>query len=163
MDALGSDIGSQLIAKHALAETAVTAGGQGDAAEIVGTVIDLTALPSRPRSCKFLVPCEATLTTAKTLVVAGKVDVSHNNSTWVNLVASATLLTLTAALPGPGVAAVNAKNLQANVPGTANPIRYVRLSVTPDLSHTTTDTAKIGGGVAVFGGQDFVPQADPVI
>ena len=163
MDSLGSDIGSQLLAKHALAETAVTAAGSGDNTEIVGTVIDLTALPSRPRSCKFLVPVEATLTTAKQITLIGKVDVSHNNSTWVNHVASATLLTLTAALPGPGVAAVNVKNLQANVPGTVNPIRYVRLSVTPDMSHTSTDTAKVGGGVCVFGGFDSVPQTDPVI
>jgi len=39
-------------------------------------------------------------------------------------------------------------------------LNAIRINVTPDCEAADTDTAKIGAGVAIFGGLDAVPQAD---
>jgi len=56
MHGLATDIVKELLFRRALAYTAVTAGGAGDAAEITGVTFDLTALPTRPRSVAFAIP-----------------------------------------------------------------------------------------------------------
>jgi hypothetical protein len=141
MEALGRDIKALTYPVYALASTAVTAGGGGDAAEITGSTIDTMAQP-KAESVVFEIPCVTTLTADKTLVVAGKIQDSANGSDWTDLVASATLLTLIAT--GSGVARVGVDLNKAR--------RYVRVMATPNLSHTSTDTAVVGAGIAEFGG-----------
>lgn len=155
-----SNIGSQLVQAYGMASTALTAGAGGDNAEITGRSIDLTLLASRPKSGRFVLPLVAVLANTKSLVVTGKIEVSHNDSDWVVLVASATLETLTSdgGTTEYGEAHMDALDLQRNVPGTTNPIRYVRAKATPNLTATGTDTATVGAGVWVFGGLNETPQ-----
>ena len=155
MDAFGCDIASQILLKHALAETNATAAGSGDATLITGSTLDLTALAQRPRSVCFAIPCEATLAATKTLVVTGSIETSADGSNWDVEVATATLLTLTGQTGGStekGFAKVGCTLAKKDV-------KYVRVKATPDLNASGTDTAKIGAGVAIFGGLDSYPSS----
>ena len=155
MASLGRDIASEILLEHAGAYTAATAGGSGDATEIVGTTIDLTALASRPQSVVFLIPCAATLAATKTLTLVGDIEVSDDGgSTWTTQVTSSTLLTLT----GQSGGSTEKDVAKIGVNLALTDINAVRVNVTPDMSATGTDTAKIGGIVAVFGGLDQLPQ-----
>jgi len=152
MKALGRDIKAETYPLYALASTAVTAAGSGDGVEIEGAALNLASLP-KAESVVFEVPCKAVLTATKTLVVAGKIQDSANGSSWADLVASATLLTLTGAGGGSteyGVARVGVDLNKAR--------QYVRVCATPEMSATATDTAVIGAGVAEFGGLQEMPQ-----
>ncbi len=142
------DIRSKLLAVFALASTNVTAGGSGDATEIVGATINLQTLQTRPGSVVFDVPCRAVLGATQTLVVQGKIQESADGTTWVDVAANTTLLTLTGGSGGTtetGVARIGLDLQRANC-------NYIRLRVTPDLNRANTDTAVIGAGVAEFGG-----------
>jgi hypothetical protein len=152
MKALGRDIKAETYPVYALASTAVTAGGGGDNVEIVGATLNLANLP-KAESVVFEVPCKAVLAATKTLVVVGKIQDSANGSDWADLVASATLLTLTGGGGGSteyGVARVGVDLNKAR--------QYVRASATPNLSATATDTADVGAGLAEFGGLQEMPQ-----
>lgn len=152
MNALGRDIKAETKPVYALASTALTAAAGGDNTEIVGATLNLAALP-KAESVVFEVPCKAILTATKTLIVTGKIQDSANGSDWADLVASATLLTLTGGSGGSteyGVARVGVDLNKAR--------QYVRACATPDLSATATDTAVVGAGVAEFGGLQEMPQ-----
>ena len=152
---LGRDIAAELLLKHAGAQTDVTAGGSGDATEIVGDTIDLTALASRAQSVAFICDVEATLQEDQTITIVGDIEVSEDGgTTWTTHVTSATLLTLTGDSGGSteyGVAKVGSELALEGV-------NAVRVNLTPDCSAANTDTAKVGGIVAVFGGLDELPQ-----
>lgn len=140
-------------AVFALTSTAVTAGGSGDATEIVGATIDLAAQPRRVSSIEFEIPVRAVLGATQTCVVVGKIEVSPDNSTWTELAANATLLTLTGGSGGTtetGVARIGCDLIQNNY-------AYVRVKVTPDLNRANTDTAVVGGGVAILASSDQQP------
>jgi hypothetical protein len=119
------------------AAVAATAGGTGDATVAVSTAIDLTALPDRFEAIAFTIAATTTLAATKSLTVAGKIETSADNTNWSDLTASATLLTLSSTPGGTvtGAAVVDGSLEYA--------LRYVRLSITPDLSATGTDTASI--------------------
>ncbi len=147
------DVRSSLLAVFALASTSLTAGGSGDATEVVGSSINLQTLPKRPTSVVFDIPCRAVLGATNTLVVVGKIEQSVDGSTWTDVTASATLLTLTGGAGGTtesGVARVGADLVRANC-------NFVRVRATPDLNRANTDTAVMGAGVAEFGGLDEEP------
>ncbi len=147
------DVRSFLHAVFALASTSLTAGGSGDATEVVGSSINLQTLPKRPTSVVFDIPCRAVLGATNTLVVVGKIEQSVDGSTWTDVTASATLLTLTGGAGGTtesGVARVGADLIRANC-------NFVRVRATPDLNRANTDTAVMGAGVAEFGGLDEEP------
>lgn len=147
MPSLGKDVNSTFILAYALDSTAATAGGSGDATEAAGATLDTQGLATKANSVSFLIGAKTTLTAAKTLTVAARIQHSVDNSVWTDLVALATLLTLTAT--GTGSCKVGSDLTGAK--------RYVRIAVTPDLSHTSTDTATVFA-VAVFGGLQELPQ-----
>lgn len=145
MYSLGKDIKAELSFVHAAAYTPVTAAGSGDATEIVGTSVDVTAYSNRFQSAVLAINYECVLTAAKTLTLVGEIETSADGSSWTDVVASSTLVT------------------QAYVDGTEQGVvtmgvdltkcsKYIRSKVTPDLSHTSTDTAKITQ-TWIFGGK----------
>ncbi len=140
-------------AVFALQSTAVTAGGSGDATEITGTTINLATQSRRVASVDFEIPVRAVLGANETITVVGKIETSPDNSTWTALATNATLLTLTGGSGGTtevGVARIGCDVLQNNY-------QYIRVKVTPDMSRANTDTAVVGGGVAILASSDQQP------
>lgn len=137
--------------KFALVSTSITAAGAGDATEIDGVSIEIAAMTKRPSSVVFEIPCRAVLAATKTLVVIGNLQESEDGSVWTDIPGtSATLLTLTGDTGGStetGTARMGCDVVRKD-------ITHIRCQVTPDLNNTATDTAVIGAGVAVFGGND---------
>ena len=89
------DVKSSLLAVFAMASTSLTAGGSGDATEVVGSTINLQTLAKRPSSVVFDIPCRAVLAAGKKLTVVGRIQESVDGSTWTNASGTdATLLTL---------------------------------------------------------------------
>ena len=147
------DVRSSLLAVFAMASTSLTAGGSGDNTEVVGSSINIATLPKRPASVVFDIPCRAVLGATQTLIVAGKIEQSVDGSTWTDVTASATLLTLTGGSGGTtevGVARVGCDLIRANC-------NFIRVRATPDLNRANTDTAVMGAGVAEFSGLDEEP------
>jgi hypothetical protein len=147
------DVRSSLLAVFAMASTSLTAGGSGDNTEVVGSSINIATLPKRPHSVVFDIPCRAVLGATQTLIVAGKIEQSVDGSTWTDVTASATLLTLTGGSGGTtevGVARVGCDLIRVNC-------NFIRVRATPDLNRANTDTAVMGAGVAEFGGLEEEP------
>jgi hypothetical protein len=149
MQSHGKDLKGQTLSHFARAATAaITAAGAGDNTEITGDSINLSSLASRPSSVVVEIPVTATLAATETCIVVGELEKSVDGSTWSDLVASATLLTLTGASGGStekGVARIGADLIQSDA-------NYIRFKATPDLSRAGTDTMQVGAAVAVFGG-----------
>lgn len=149
MDSHGKDLKGNVITRFARASTgAITAGGAGDNTQIDGVSIDIRTLPKRPATVLFAIPVTATLAANETCIVTGLVQKSVDGSTWVTIVASATLLTLTGPAGGgtvTGVAELGADIIQSDA-------NFVRFRATPDLSRANTDTMNVGAAVAVFSG-----------
>ncbi|HJV75349.1 MAG TPA: hypothetical protein VJ654_14075 [Noviherbaspirillum sp.] len=148
MKSLGRDLAAEIAAAYAAAATSATAGGTGDNTEVTGVTIDLLSLSTRYESLCFALAATATLAATKTLTVAAKIEHgdASDMSDAADLVASATVLTLTGATGGStetGTAKVGVSLEYAK--------RYVRIKFTPDLSATGTDTAVVQS-VALFGG-----------
>jgi len=144
--ALWRDIAGLTKSVYALDPDSITAASTGDATTVTGAAIDTTLIQAQ--SVVFEIPVKAVLTTAKNIVVALGVDHSTDTTTWVTLVAAATVLTLANATTGGltmyGVARVGADLNKA--------LRYVRVNAFPDLSATSADTATVGAGTATLGG-----------
>jgi hypothetical protein len=150
MEALGRSIKTLTKAIYALASTALTAAGSGDATTVNGSAIDTTLY--KAESIVFDIPCKAVLTAAMNLTV--KLTVEHSstsNSGFTAVVAEATALTLGDTVGGTmyGVARAGVDLNKC--------LRYVRVTALPDLSHTGTDTAVMGAGVATLGGLQELP------
>jgi len=146
MSSMGmKDLKAVTLAAHALAVTAATAGGSGDATEVNGVTLDTAALSARPNSVLFVVDAKATLAATKSLTITANLQDSADGSNWADITDPAVILTLTSAAGGTevGVGTLGYDLSRAR--------RYVRIQATPDLSATGTDTASICG-VAVFGG-----------
>lgn len=150
MYALGRNVAAEILPKYAAASTSLTAAGGGDNTAVNGSAIDQTTFPCKAESIAFLIAALAVLTAAKTLVVTAKIQDSADNSTWADVVASATILTLTATgtSSGAGRLGVDLNTCR----------RYVRVVFTPDLSATGTDTAVVQC-IAILGGLQEVPQS----
>lgn len=146
-------IGDIVSVARAAANTAVTAGGGGDATAVTGVIIDRAA-HGWPQSAVFAIPYTATLAATKVLTLAYTVQEGDNSG----LSDAATLVTATAATVATGGSGGTTETgvFQVNV-SLAGAGRYVRLNFTPDLDATGTDTAALSA-VAVFGGADRLPQ-----
>ncbi len=143
------DIKSALLAIFALQSTSVTAGGSGDATEIVGSTINLQTLAKRPASVVFDIPVRAVLAAGKKITVVGRIQESIDGTTWTNATGNdATLLTLLDSGSGStmtGIARIGLDVIRKNC-------NYVRVRCTPDMDAANTDTAVVGAGTANFSG-----------
>jgi len=149
MQSHGKDLKGQTTSRFARVATAsIVAGSGSDNVEITSDVITISALALRPASVVFEIPVTATLTAAATCVVIGEIEKSVDNSTWVDMLASSTLLTLTGGTGGTtekGVARMGADLIESGC-------EYIRFKATPNLSAAGTDTMVVGAAVAVFCG-----------
>lgn len=144
MQSHGKDLRGRTLSRAAAAGRLV-AGGTGDNTEIVGATINLATLAARPASVVFEVVGRAVLAATATLVIAAEVEGSSDGTTWVDLVASATVLTLTGGAGGTtelGAGRIGVDLIQSNA-------SFIRLKMTPNLSAANTDTAEVAS-VAVF-------------
>jgi hypothetical protein len=132
---------------RAAAAGRLLAGGTGDNTEIVGPTINLATLAARPASAVFEIVGRGVLAATATLTIAAEVEGSSDGTNWVDLVASATVLTLTGGSGGTtelGVGRIGVDLIQSNA-------SFIRLKMTPNLSAANTDTAEVAS-VAVFDG-----------
>jgi len=144
MQSHGKDLKGRTISRAVLAGRLV-AGGTGDNTEIVSASINIATLTARPASVVFEILGRGVLAATATLVLVGEVEYSADGTTWVDLVASATLLTLTGGSGGTtelGVARIGVDLIQDGV-------NFIRLKLTPNLSAANTDTAEVAS-IAVF-------------
>jgi len=146
------DIGSLIAVRRAAANTAVTAGGGGDATAVTGVIIDRAAL-GWPESAVLAIPFTATLAATETLSIAYTVQEGNDSG----LSDVATLQTATGAVvaTGPAGGGTVTGTFEVSVPMRAAG-RYVRANFTPDMSRAGTDTAALSA-VLVFGGANRVP------
>ncbi len=146
MQSHGKDLKGQTLSRAAAAGRLV-AGGTGDNTEITGATLNLASLAGRPASVVFEIIGRGVLAAAATLVIAAELESSADGSTWEDLVASATVLTLTGGGGGStelGVGRIGVDLIKEDV-------NYIRVKMTPNLSAANTDTAEVAA-VAVFGG-----------
>jgi len=143
-----TNIGGYVKTPVAFAPTSLVAAGTGDNTEITGGVIDLLGYSS----LSLVMPWVTSLTADKTLSILTKYQTSPDNSTWATAV---TLQASTVVKTGAVTAGTGFVKLDLNVD---NLPRYIKFLVTPDLSHSGTDTA-IVAGVAILGGADALPAA----
>ena len=145
-------VGDLITVRRAAANTAVTAGGGGDNAEVAGVIIDRAAI-GFPQSCVVAIPFTATLAATQTLTIAW--DIDEGNAS--NLSDAEVLTSQTAQLvaTGPAGGGTVTGTFEANV-SLAGAGRYVRLNFTPTLSAANTDTAALSAVIA-FGGADRLP------
>ena len=146
------NIGALITALAAVANTAATAGGSGDAVEVEGDILDRAAI-GNPQSGVLAIPFSATLAEGETLSLAFEAE-SGNAS---NLSDASALKTGASAVvaTGPSGGGTVRGTLEVDL-SLAGAGRYVRAKVTPDLSAANTDTAALAG-VMIFGGADRVP------
>lgn len=132
------------------APSLITAAGTGDATKVTGQTVDRKVGTAKARSCVVSTAYLAALTAAKTISLAHEVQYSDDGSTWdtaVVIEASAVKAT------GAG----NKRGVDEHKINLESQKRYFRINVTPDLSHTSTDTATFHTTV-VLGGFSQVPQ-----
>lgn len=144
------DINSEITVRRAAANTAVTAGGAGDATAVTGVIIDRAAL-GWAESVVAAIPWTATLASTQTLSIA--YTLQHGED--AGLSDAATLATATGAVVATGAGTVTGVfEVGVSLRGAR---RYVRLNFTPDLSASGTDTAALSA-VLVFAGANRLPQ-----
>jgi hypothetical protein len=141
-----SNVSEMTKAVSALKDTALTAAGSGDATEVTGNVIDLLGYTS----LEYVHQYTTTLTADKTLALLTKYQTSPDNSTW------ATAVTLQASTVVKTGAATAADGVHTLTLVTGNLPRYIKFLVTPDLSHSGTDTATVSG-IVILGGAQVIP------
>lgn len=126
-----------------------TAAGTGDATAVTGATIDTRVTIAngggqgveayaKAGAVKFILGGITTLTAAKTLSIAAEYQTSDDGSTWNTAVP---LLASTVVRTG-AVTATAITNLEYDLSLESLP-RYIRFNFTPDLSHTSTDTATL--------------------
>jgi len=134
---LGRNPAADIYPVYAGAAISVTAGGGGDATAALSPAIDLTALPDRFEAIAAIVAYTTTLAATKGLTVSAKWLTSDDDSTYVDLTSAATIISVTSTGGG---TVTGAAVLDAPL---ENALRYLKLSLTPDLSASGTDTAAI--------------------
>lgn len=142
-----NDIGSYLKALACGASSAVAAG-TGDATKVTGATVDRLGYGS----AKLVVAYKTSLTAAKTLSFAVEYEESDDGSSWSSAVA---IQASTVAETGALTDEVDELTFDLDL---AARKRYVRYNVTPDLSHTSTDTVVFAATV-VLGGARSLPAA----
>lgn len=146
------DLAAEVHPVYAAAYATATAAGTGDNTATEGASIDPAALPCRFESVAFLLAATATLAATKTLTVSAKIE-HYVDGAWADLVAATTVLTLTGAAGGS--TETGAGKIGVSLEYAEGP---VRVSFTPNLSATATDTAAVQV-LAVFGGAERMPVA----
>lgn len=146
-------IGEITTVRTGITPTNGVAGTSFSGGAIHGTGIDRLAL-NNPLSLVIAVNAASTLTATKTLTVHTIVEHSVDNATWstytqpngvqpVDLVQSATGANVGSQVTNVDLSAAN---------------EFVRITVTPTLSNTVTDTAVVAASL-IFGGAGEVPTA----
>lgn len=153
MSSLGRDLAAEIHAVFSAASASATAAGAGDNTPVVGAVIDLNSLPTRFESLVYVLTATAALTEDKTLTVTAKVETSDNSnmSDDMDVIPLDTVIVLTGGDSGTteyGTAKLGISTEYLR--------RYVRLTFTPDLSASGTDTANVQS-VAIFSGAAKLP------
>ncbi|GAA4218604.1 hypothetical protein GGQ68_002507 [Sagittula marina] len=152
MTVLNRNIGALIAALAAVANTAATAGDAGDGVQANGYTIDLLAIGT-PSSGVVAIPFSAALAEDETLGLT--VTVSSGSSSDLSDATELTSSTVVAATGGAG-GSTETGCVEVDVTLSAA-ARYVRVSITPDLSAGDTDTAALSG-ILITAGADRVPQ-----
>lgn len=126
----------------------LVAAGTGDDTALTGATIDRLGYGS----AVFVIAYKTTLTADKTLSFAAEYQESADGSSWDTAVA---IQASTVAKTGAATNAIGEVKFDINLEGKK---RYIRFNFTPNLSHTSTDTAVVAG-TAVLGGADKLPAA----
>lgn len=147
------NIGALISVLRASANAAATAGGSGDATEVVGATLDRGAI-GFPQSCVLAIPFSAVLAEDETLSIACDIEAGNesdlSDATAVKTATSAVVATG----PTGGGTVTGTLEVDASIMGAG---RYIRANFTPYLSAADTDTAALSS-VMVFGGADRLPQ-----
>lgn len=147
---MNRDLDPRIKVKYAAANTSVTAAGSGDATEVTGAAIQRSTI-GYPLSAVFVIPYLISLTAAKTFSLAYVVETSASSSSgYSDLVNVSATVIATGAL----TASAGQVEIPVDLSGAKD---YVRIRFTPDLSHTSTDTAGLSA-IAVFGSFANLPQ-----
>jgi hypothetical protein len=169
---IAQDVGAYLACFPALDAAVLTAGEGDDGQAVNGNVCDLLAIMpgKQPLSCKLVVSYKAVLASTKTIAftIALKHDPASNGS-YATLAAvrarhiksdgTTTVLTLTSGALGATIVATGSATVRGVVEldvSLAKADRYLRATVTGDLSNTSTDTVALGAAL-VFGGSNVLP------
>ena len=134
---------------NAGAPSLITAAGTGDATKVTGQTIDRKSGSAMAQSCVLVTGYLAALTAAKTLSLAHELQESDDGSNWdtAEVIEAATVK-----VTGAG----NKRGVDAHTISLNGRKRYIRFNVTPDLSHTSTDTAEFFS-TAILSGYDQRP------
>ncbi len=131
----------------------LVAAGTGDATKVTGKVVDRMAPGvAGYLSCVVAIVAEAVLTASKTLAFAAEIAYSSDGTNFDTAVA---LQTSTVLLTDSGSGSTIQGCVQFDIDLSAQK-RYFRINPTPDLNHTSTDTAH-WACVAILGGADSLP------
>ncbi|MBC9178564.1 hypothetical protein [Pseudoroseomonas ludipueritiae] len=150
--AMGRDDAAFSTPVYAASETALTAAGAGDNTEITTAQLDLQTQFGTRRftSLTLVLTALATLSANKALdLKAVRFQHSDDATTWEDVKPGVTALTLTSTTAG---TVTGAADLGCNLAETK---RYLRAKFTPDLSHTGTDTAKVGVAYVLSGASEI--------
>lgn len=168
------DLASMIIPVAASAHVSVTAGGAGDNTQLTGLTIDRDALTpygagqtvshAMPAGAVFLVQYDAALGGGNTLTLKNAlVEHSADGTNWTTLYdQSGATAPVPPTWPAAGVVDTGATggSDQKGCVAFGTPLdgaqRYVRFSITPDLSAAGTDTANLAVA-AVLSGYGEVP------
>ena len=147
------NIGSLITAQRGSDNASLTAGGTGDNTQVVGHIIDRAAF-SFPLSLTAVITAKATLAANKKLTFKSVILETGDTS---GLSDASTLFSPSdvdvLVDSGSGSTIYGQKEYDFDLAGAK---RYIRLSFTPDLNATSTDTATCAS-VVVLGGTDTTP------
>jgi hypothetical protein len=132
-----SSIGDNNSAVHLTDNASLTAGGTGDATEVVGQIIDRNTY-GYAQSIAILIGCKAVLAANKALNIAWHLE--HGDAS--NLSDAADYVNVGAAAVLSSVAGGTVRGVFGNDVDLGGAKRYIRLKYTPDLTASGTDTAE---------------------
>jgi hypothetical protein len=144
--------------RYGFPNTAVTAGGAGDATALNGAAFNTAAQDQRYEAIMAAVFITTALGANETLAVTGLWQDSANGSSWATLRDDGAIAALSGGAGGATVTAGAKSSLSLDQVSETRP--YVRYVVTPNLSRAGTDTAAIGGGY-VLSGAHSMPVGNP--
>lgn len=148
-----TDINSVITPRLASAVTSVTAGGTGDNTAITGVTLDRLEFSAAPLCASLVLLSEAVLADAATMTFKTvKIQDSADGSTFADYV-TFTDPGVVSTGPSGGGTVRTATKLAVNL-STAR--RYIRAVFTPDMSASSTDTAKVIAAI-VYGGHEAIP------
>lgn len=149
--AMMHDIGAYLHSEYAMDSTSATAAGSGDNTEVNGAGVDR----SDYLSAKLVIQWEATLAEGETLSLTANAQddtVAAFSGTPADF-GDALAKTVVATGGTGGSTEKGTTELDFDLAGAR---QFIRSQVTPDLSASATDTAKVSA-VWVFGGKNELP------